>query len=65
MTHEAGVWSNIHNKWFFLPRRCSKEQFKKKKDGVKGCNVLLTADEAFDDVKVFILINSYIKYWGI
>lgn len=26
MIHESGVWSAIHNKWFFLPRRCSKDK---------------------------------------
>lgn len=26
MIHESGAWSDIHKKWFFLPRRCSKEK---------------------------------------
>lgn len=26
MIHESGVWSSMHKKWFFLPRRCSKEK---------------------------------------
>lgn len=26
MTHESGVWSDVHKKWFFLPRRCSHER---------------------------------------
>lgn len=26
MIHESGVWSAVHKKWFFLPRRCSKEK---------------------------------------
>lgn len=26
MIHESGAWSAIHQKWFFLPRRCSKEK---------------------------------------
>ena len=24
--HESAYWSKIHNKWFFLPRRASKER---------------------------------------
>lgn len=24
MIHESAVWSSIHRKWFFMPRRCSK-----------------------------------------
>lgn len=26
MIHESCVWSPIHKKWFFLPRRCSKDR---------------------------------------
>lgn len=26
MIHESVVWSSIHKKWFFMPRRCSKER---------------------------------------
>lgn len=26
MIHESGLWSQVHRKWFFLPRRCSKEK---------------------------------------
>lgn len=26
MIHESGMWSEQHKKWFFLPRRCSKEK---------------------------------------
>lgn len=26
MIHESGMWSDHHKKWFFLPRRCSKEK---------------------------------------
>lgn len=24
--HESGVWSDVHQRWYFLPRRCSKEK---------------------------------------
>lgn len=27
MIHESGVWSAINKKWFFLPRRCSKDKY--------------------------------------
>ncbi|XP_030078770.1 soluble calcium-activated nucleotidase 1-like [Drosophila hydei] len=26
MTHESVVWSQVHQRWYFLPRRCSKEK---------------------------------------
>lgn len=52
MIHESGAWSNIHHKWFFLPRRCSKEQYNETKDETMSCNVLLTADENFVNIQV-------------
>ncbi|OXU32053.1 hypothetical protein TSAR_002858 [Trichomalopsis sarcophagae] len=52
MIHESGAWSSIHRKWFFLPRRCSKEQYNETKDEMMSCNVLLTADETFVNIEV-------------
>lgn len=26
MIHESGVWSEVHKRWYFLPRRCSKDR---------------------------------------
>lgn len=52
MIHESGAWSNVHHKWFFLPRRCSKEQYNETIDETMSCNVLLTADETFVDIQV-------------
>lgn len=52
MIHESGVWSEVHKNWFFLPRRCSEEQYNETKDETMGCNVLLTADENFLNIKV-------------
>ncbi|XP_047344066.1 apyrase isoform X3 [Vespa velutina] len=52
MIHESGAWSDIHKSWFFLPRRCSKERYNETKDETMSCNVLLTADENFVDIKL-------------
>lgn len=29
--HESGAWSSINRKWYFLPRRCSKERYNETK----------------------------------
>lgn len=50
MIHESGAWSHIHEKWFFLPRRCSNEPYNETKDEVMGCNYLITADANFKNV---------------
>lgn len=52
MIHESGVWSVIHKKWFFLPRRMSKEQYHEDKDPYHGTNLILTSDENFSNVEV-------------
>jgi len=54
MIHESAVWSAIHKKWFFLPRRSSKEKYHEDTDNYKGTNVLLTTDENFENVEVCI-----------
>jgi soluble calcium-activated nucleotidase 1 len=52
MIHESGVWSPEHKSWYFLPRRCSKERYNETKDEFMGCNVLISADESFNKVKI-------------
>nr|CAL26006.1 CG5276 [Drosophila melanogaster]CAR93147.1 CG5276-PA [Drosophila melanogaster] len=51
MIHESGTWSEERNRWFFLPRRCSKEKYNETKDEHMGCNVLVSADESFTNVE--------------
>lgn len=57
MIHESGVWSNIHKKWFFLPRRCSKESYNETLDELRGCSVLICSDENFRDITVINVSN--------
>lgn len=52
MIHESGMWSDQHNRWFFLPRRCSKEKYNETRDEMMGCNVLISANEDFSNVRV-------------
>lgn len=51
MIHESGAWSDANKKWFFLPRRCSKERYNETLDEIRGCNYLLIADEGFTTVE--------------
>lgn len=52
MIHESAMWSDHHNRWFFLPRRCSKEKYNETRDEMMGCNVLLSASEDFANVQM-------------
>lgn len=47
MIHEASVWSDVHQQWFFLPRRASPNIYNDKEDEKKGTNLLLRANEDF------------------
>ncbi|KAM7358574.1 apyrase [Cochliomyia hominivorax] len=51
MIHESGVWSAVHKKWFFLPRRCSKDKYNETRDEHMGCNILITAGEDFSQIE--------------
>ncbi|XP_065340979.1 soluble calcium-activated nucleotidase 1 [Cloeon dipterum] len=52
LIHEAVNWSERHKRWFFLPRRASKERYDEEKDEHMGTNLLITADAAFQDIQV-------------
>ncbi|XP_017483898.1 PREDICTED: apyrase-like [Rhagoletis zephyria] len=50
MIHESGTWSSYHKKWYFLPRRCSREKYNETRDEHMGCNLLISADERFTKI---------------
>ncbi|VDO55030.1 unnamed protein product [Haemonchus placei] len=52
MIHEAVQWSNIHQKWFFLPRRASKEKYTEAEDETRGTNLLIIGDSSLTSFKV-------------
>lgn len=52
MTHEAGVWSEKHKQWFFLPRKVSKEAYNYKLDEQRAGNIMLRCSESFSDIHV-------------
>jgi soluble calcium-activated nucleotidase 1 len=45
--HESARWSEIHKKWFFLPRKLSREPYDEVKDEKKCCNLMLAVDPSF------------------
>ncbi|VVC45463.1 Hypothetical protein CINCED_3A000226 [Cinara cedri] len=53
VVHESCVWSDIHGRWFFLPRKLSNEKYDEHIDDTqKGTNVLLAATPDFKNIKV-------------
>lgn len=52
MIHESGVWSDRHKKWYFLPRRASKEKYDDKADEKRATNTLIVCDETFSTIEI-------------
>jgi len=52
MIHESGQWSDIHKKWYFLPRRASNEKYTEEEDEHRATNLLMIADEHFKNFEV-------------
>lgn len=50
MIFESGVWNRNLNKWFFLPRRASKESYDEKLDERRATNILIQSDALFDRI---------------
>ena len=50
--HEAAAWSNIKQRWFFLPRRMSALKYDDELDENRGTNVLISVSSDFKDMKV-------------
>ncbi|KAJ1489725.1 apyrase-domain-containing protein, partial [Baffinella frigidus] len=45
MIHESGRWSDVHQKWFFLPRKLSRESYNEVSDNHKCVNLMLAAPD--------------------
>lgn len=50
--HESGGWSEIHQRWFFLPRRASHLRYSEKEDESRATDLMFIANEGFTDIKV-------------
>ena len=52
LLHESCNWSEHHQQWFFLPRRASKEPYDEVLDENRCGNILIRADDKFNDITV-------------
>ena len=50
--HEAVMWSSLKKRWYFLPRRASKEKYNDQEDERRAANVLISCNEKFEDFRV-------------
>ncbi|KAI6192112.1 Apyrase [Aphelenchoides bicaudatus] len=52
MIHESCQWSDVHQQWFFLPRKVSLEAYNENTDPYKAGNYLIRTDETFEHFTV-------------
>ena len=52
MIHESGVWSDVHQSWFFLPRRASKLMYDETEDEHRATNLIVKCDSKFKKVSI-------------
>ena len=49
MIHEGARWSDVHQKWFFIPRKLSREPYVEATEGGKCCNLMIACDPDFSE----------------
>lgn len=64
LIHESAAWSKLHQQWYFLPRRASKEPYNELMDEKRATNIVLVANEHFDTVNKTANIGPLIKTHG-
>eukprot|EP00126_Sphaerothecum_destruens_P015724 Sdes_comp9761_c0_seq1m1281 len=52
LLHEAVCWSSLLDRWVFLPRKVSSEPYNDVEDERKGSNIMIIADDKFDQISV-------------
>lgn len=52
MIHESCIWSEVWQRWVFLPRRASKNRYDENLDEHQGTNLMIEATEGFENIKV-------------
>nr|XP_020476636.1 soluble calcium-activated nucleotidase 1 [Monopterus albus] len=50
LIHESAAWSDTLQRWFFLPRRASKERYEETADERRGTNIALSCSPDFKNI---------------
>jgi soluble calcium-activated nucleotidase 1 len=54
MIHESGRWSDIHQRWFFFPRKLSRKLYDEVIDERKCCNLMISCDAEFSEESICV-----------
>ena len=60
MIHEGGRWSDVHQKWFFIPRKFSREAYDEVKDAAKCNNLMMCCPDEVDASGDSVLMQPYL-----
>ena len=60
MIHEGCRWSDVHKRWFFLPRKLSREPYDEVKDCSKCVNLMLSCSEEPDASGEGVIMQPYL-----
>lgn len=52
--NECGEWSDVHKRWFFMPRKLSREYYDEIKDCEKCCNLMISCDADFSPESIIL-----------
>jgi len=61
MIHEGARWSAVHKRWFFLPRKLSREPYDEVKDTEKCVNLMLSCPEVPEADGSNVLTQDYLS----
>jgi soluble calcium-activated nucleotidase 1 len=65
MIHESARWSDVHQRWFFFPRKLSRETYDGDSDEKKCCNLMLSCDADFSADSVLVQpLLSFVELRG-
>lgn len=53
LIHEAVRFNPVNRRWYFMPRRASKEVYNDAEDERRGANIAITTNEYFEDIQFF------------
>lgn len=62
MIHESSRWSDEHGKWFFMPRKASRESYEEEKDTKKCVNLMLAAPEKTPEDGSGVIVQPYLGF---
>jgi soluble calcium-activated nucleotidase 1 len=62
MIHESGRWSDVHQMWFFMPRKLSRQPYNEVIDAGKCVNLMLASPEPIAEDGSSVILQKYLGF---